>query len=507
MAFSDPFFNILTFSNLPSYIWGMTFEGKKIHFIGIGGVGVNALAKFCMDAGAKISGSDRKANDLCAEILAKGARIIEGEDPSLVDNADIVVFSSAISDNNTELARARELNRELYERQEFLRIISLLFPICVAIGGTHGKTTVTAMVTHVLSCADKKFCAMIGGQAINYGNYVNNIGDGISLDVPLKDMFDKNRAIFVTEACEYKRNLLSLEPNIALVTNAECDHPDCYKDEQSVKRVFAEFLEKADFRIVSADNASLISNEEKICARDIAKNEKRFALISRDDGNGTVKILKCIVHDVDGDKGSQKLEVYCDEKFACEFVLKMGGEYNAYNALCAIAVCDRCGVTFWDCAKSLENFSGVARRFEYAGTLKGRPVYFDFAHHPTEISCAIERARKYGRVLAVFQPHTYTRTKAYFADFVDTLASYNNGVSTLVLMPTYGARERASEGCDTDKLAEAIFEKYPEKQVYNAKNNLSTLDFVEKCACDCDIIMFIGAGDIYSLKDVIEYDK
>ena len=484
----------------------MTFEGKKIHFIGIGGVGVNALAKFCMDAGAKISGSDRKENDLCAELSAKGARIIEGEDPSLVDNADIVVFSSAISDTNTELARARELNKDLYERQEFLRIISLLFPTCVAIGGTHGKTTVTAMVTHVLSCADKKFCAMIGGQAINYGNYVNNIGDGVSLDVPLKDMFDKNRAIFVTEACEYKRNLLSLEPNIALVTNAECDHPDCYKDEQSVKCVFVEFLEKANFRIVGADNASLISNEEKICARDIANNEKQFSLISRDDGNGTEKIIKCIVYDVDGDKGSQKLEVYCDEKFACEFVLKMGGEYNAYNALCAIAVCDRCGVDFSDCAKAIESFSGVARRFEYAGTLKGRPVYFDFAHHPTEISCAIERARKYGRVLAVFQPHTYTRTKAYFADFVDTLASYNNGVSTLVLMPTYGARERASEGCDTDKLAAAISVKYPNKPVYNAKSDLSTLDIVEKCVYDCDIIMFIGAGDIYSLKNAIKYD-
>lgn len=212
-------------------------KAKRGYFVGIGGVGVNALAKFVADFGIQISGSDAKINGLCNELIKNGAKLGKNPDFFELENADFLVFSSAIPSDNPEIAKAREKDIPVFERHEFLARVSNLFGQTVAIAGTHGKTTTTAMFAHILKSNNVKFAAMIGGESIEFSNYVNNTG--VSQIEDLKD------CVFLCEACEYKRNLLALDPRVSVALNAECDHPDCYDDLKSVKATFSKFLQKA----------------------------------------------------------------------------------------------------------------------------------------------------------------------------------------------------------------------------------------------------------------------
>lgn len=441
------------------------WNGRKIHFIGVGGMGVNALARYALDCGAAVSGSDAKLNGLCSQLARRGAKIYEGTDVSAVDCADTVVYSSAIHEDNKELMRARALRIPALERQQFLHKAAEDFPQIVGIAGTHGKTTTTAMLVHILSLCGKNFVGMIGGESVDYGNYVNNIseeGDGI----------------FLTEACEYKRNFLSLKPTVALVTNVECDHPDSYENYDSVRAAFDEYLSGGKIKIYAADGFERYD----------------FAVVAAEDGR---------VRRYDGKIGQNDCGIYSDGRSVCSINLRDACTYNYKNAAFAIAAAESLGVDPVCAVRALGTFGGVKRRFEYVGSVSGRSVYFDFAHHPTEIKCVLERAKAFGRILAVFQPHTYTRTKAYFADFVEALKA-NEG--DLVLMPTYAAREQMDTTCEFDVLASAI-KRYGKCNVYAAPNGDYVLKYVQTHASDHDIILFIGAGDIYDLKDKIQFEK
>lgn len=441
-------------------------EGKRIHFIGIGGVGVNALAKFCSDLGAMVSGSDMKINSLCEEIVLRGGEVWQGENVDRMVDATLVVYSSAIKPTNAELQYAMKHGIKTLERYEFLGEISSLFKKTIAIAGTHGKTTTTAMLTHILKKQNVSFVSMIGGECVDFSNYVNNInGD-------LKD------AIFLCEACEYKHSLLALYPEIAVVTNAECDHPDCYQDIDSVNDVFEKFFSQSNTRITSGKYSYLLKAEGY--ADDC---------IVVSDGNGA-RAYSC-----DFEHGKNGI---CGIRYAnATLRLKDDGDYNYLNAMYAICVAQRLGIR--DSQKSLEDFKGVKRRFEEGKRIDGARVFFDFAHHPTEIRCVLNRAKRYGKMLVVFQPHTYSRTKAYLADFVDVLSMLC--IDALVLMPTYSAREDKSQGVDSDILASAIFDKNCKKKVYLAKSAQLTLDYAKINAKSYDVILFVGAGDIYALKD------
>ena len=438
------------------------FKDKKIHFIGIGGVGVNALAKYALECGAKVSGSDAKFSELCGEIYALGARVYAGMNPDRVNGADMVVYSSAIKDDNPELKRARELKIKIFERQEFLHEVASSFKNIVGIAGTHGKTTTTAMLAHILKTAEKKFVGMIGGNSVDYGNFVNNSRG--------------EKDIFIVEACEYKRNFLTLHPTVAVVTNVECDHPDCYENFESVKRAFNEYLDGAPSRIFLKSDGERWEIE-KSC-------------------NGKTEIFCAEMKD-------GQCVLSCDEKPLGNIRLKDGGVYNFKNATFAIIAASTLGVNIDDATKALASFKGVARRFEHAGNIDGVPVYFDFAHHPTEINCVLKRAGEYGKILAIFQPHTYSRTKAYFENFVETFGADKN-IGSLIFMPTYAAREKFDEDFDVDALANAVNEKYGKTVTIASASEV--VDLVSKNAGSHDIVLFIGAGDIYDLKDKLKYD-
>ena len=434
-------------------------KDKKIHFIGIGGVGVNALAKYALNVGAKVTGSDAKFGEYCKEIVSAGGKVWEGVNPSEVDGADIVVYSSAIPQDNAELTRARETGAYLFERQDFLREIASGFKTVVGIAGTHGKTTTTAMTARILFACKKNFAATIGGSSVDFGNYVNNCFG--------------SEEIFLAEACEYRRHFLSLKPSVAVVTNVECDHPDCYLNYDSVKAAFDEYLSGAEIKIYPE--------------RDFG--ERWEVAIERE---GRKEILEAKLTD-------RGCELYLDGAFTGVIRLGSGADYDFKNATFAVATAFALGVNIKESLAALAGFKGVGRRFESAGLLNGVPAYFDFAHHPTEIECVLKRASKYGRILAVFQPHTYSRTKAYFDDFVKVFGEDEN-IGTLVLTPTYAAREQFDGNFEVDAIARAIVKKYGKSETYVANDLKSAYEFASKFASSNDIVLFIGAGDIYDIK-------
>lgn len=454
-------------------------SGKRIHFIGVGGMGMSALARFSADMSATVSGSDRHPNAICEFLQNKGVAIWEGENADSMKNADIVVFSSAIKDDNTELAYAKEVGIKTYERFEFLGEIASDFGKVIAVAGTHGKTTTTAMITHILMQEKKRFVAMIGGECVDFGNYVNNtMGKRLS------------ECIFLCEACEYKRSLLALNPDVGAITNVECDHPDCYKDLQSVKDVFAQFAMQSKVCFLNANDGDLICDSSFGSGGNVACRN-----VFNVEGGDTFSVLEKMPMDI----AVHSFEK-CGGKWTVSnqpLLLKDGGEYNANNAAFAICICETLGISRDKSVKALSTFSGVKRRFERAKDICGVPTYFDFAHHPTEIRRLIERTKVFGKQLVVFQPHTYSRTKAYLNDFVQVLSDVN----TLVIMPTYAARESASMGATSKDLAIAIFDKNCKQNVYVAQNHQSTLDYVKNHAKEHDIVLFVGAGTVYDLKD------
>lgn len=450
----------------------LKIENKKVHFIGVGGISCNALARFVLDFGGKVSGSDAKITPICDDLKKRGAEIWQGARPEKID-ADAVVFSSAIRKDDEELLRAKSLGIPIYERHEFLGEVSKLFSKSVAIAGTHGKTSTTAMLTHILLQADMPFLAMIGGECVDGGNYVNNTK--VDRIESLKD------CVFVTEACEYKRHMLSVKSDIGAITNIECDHPDCYSDIDSVRVAFKAFYDKSDIRVAQKnDICDIVGKGEKRDEFCVFNGEKDFSMKTSDCG---AKLL------VNGES-------------AGNLILSDDGEYNYKNAVFAIAIADQLGLPVEFCVSALKSFNGVKRRFERGKDICGAKVFFDFAHHPSEIECVIERAKKYGEAMIVFQPHTYSRTKAYLEDFVNVIGGFDFA-KRIVIMPTYAARETASMGVGSDVLATAIFDKFPQKQVYLAENARSTIDYVKLHANEVDVVLMIGAGDIYELKGIL----
>ena len=429
--------------------------GKKIHFVGINGVGVNALAKYALANGAVVSGSDRKLGDFCKPLIDAGCDIKEGENLSALKEADALVYTSAVSADNPELLLAKQLGIAIFERHEFLNLIARDFERVVAISGSHGKTTVTAMLAHVLKMANANFAAMIGGDAINYSNFVNNTSGG--------------KSIFVTEACEFRRHMLALDYDFAVLLNTDWDHPDTYQSRECIEQAFAEFLQKGKTRVFQGGKNQVIAK----C-------------------NDETKIFEA--EEIGG-----HARVFVDGNFVGTFGENLKGEYNNKNALFALATTCMLGVPVQVAIKALNTFEGVKRRFEKVGDIDGVPVVFDFAHHPTEIKSVLGRASAYGKILAVFQPHTYSRTKAYLDDFAQVFAD-EKAISVLILLPTYAAREPQNHEFDSDAIMARILSKNAKQKVYVAENAMSSVEFAKIMAKDVGIVLFVGAGDIYDLK-------
>lgn len=424
---------------------------SKMHifFVGIGGISMSGLAKLILSFGAKVTGSDLAHSKEIDTLKSLGVKIFSAHNESNIsENIDLVVYSGAIHDSNPELQKARNLNIATMERSQFLGEISRMYEKVIAVSGTHGKTTTTAMLGHIFSFANKKPTIHLGGESIDLGG--NTI-------IGEKDYF-------IVEACEYRNSFKFLHPDIGVITNIEKDHLDYYKDLNEINKCFHHFARNSKKIVI--DKKLSINKKSKISigsdweARDMFFNNLGF-----------------------------DYNVYYLGKYFCSIRLNMLGRHNILNSLFAIAVAHEEGISTDNISNALSQFHGVERRYESIGSLEGTQVIIDYAHHPTEIkNSVIGLQDAYPNILTVFQPHTYSRTLSLMKEFVEILDPIEN----LILYKTYPAREEEIVGGRAEDLCVNLhgkdcvldFDKLIEKIKEMLKNN------------NFDAVLVLGAGDL-----------
>lgn len=429
---------------------------RKFYFIGIGGISMSALAKFLLAGGYEVAGSDMTAGEQTEELALCGVKIFIGGDAGnpLLRDADAVVYTSAVSEENAELKEARARGKKIWKRSEFLNVVSKTFSHVTAVAGSHGKTTCTAMCAHILRETNVPFAAHIGGEDGDFGNF-----------------YMSGRDFFVTEACEYKKNLLEIEAETAILLNIDRDHMECYDGMEDLVDTFRQYCNSADTAFVCADDERCAGLGEF----------STFGIKNPRSDYRAVNIRQS------GQKYSFTVSEY--GKSLCRVHLKAAGRCNVYNALAAFAAMRRYGFDEREICRGLESFTAVKRRFEHIGNYAGAAFICDYAHHPREILATVATAEKMcsGTLYVVFQPHTYSRTKLLMEEFVRALRPVKN----LMIYKTYPAREYFDAAGSAATLAENVGSCLYAESVRELKT------WLRSTVQTGDIVLFLGAGDIY----------
>ena len=446
---------------------------RHIYFIGIGGISMSALARILVQKGINVSGSDIKESELTKKLEGEGIEVKYTQvAENITPDIDHVVYTAAISKDNPEFKKAQELNIPLVNRASLLSDIMKGYKYSIGVSGTHGKTSTTSMLSHILIEAKKDPTISVGGM-------LPLIGGNLKIG---KEEF------FLTEACEYTNSFLELSPNVEVILNIEADHLDFFKDLDDIRKSFKKFIAKLD------DNGILVINE-KISNKEELLDGFSGKVYSFGLGKGYVnaKNINCDF------EGKAEFDLYVEDKFMGRIKLSVYGEHNILNALAAIVTGMALDISLEDIKRGLEGYGGVHRRFEIKGTVKGLTVIDDYAHHPGEIEATIEAAKKlkYKRLCVVFQPHTYSRTKALLEDFARVLSK----ADLVVLADIYAAREKDTLGVSSKDI-ETLINKKSQKAYY-----FPTFDEIESFVLSKldkgDICITMGAGDIYKLGEDI----
>ena len=438
---------------------------KKIHFIGIGGISMSGLAAVLLNNGYKVSGSDFKDSAILDTLRNKGAEIYIGHSKENLKNVDLVVYTAAIPESNPELIEAKKLDIQLMDRAEFLGLIMKGHKYNVAISGTHGKTTTTSMISQITLEANLDPTILVGGEldAIG-GNY--RIGKS---------------EYFITEACEYKASFLKFFPYIGIILNIEADHLDYYKDINHITETFEKFshlIPKDGYLIGYGGDERVKSLLTKVNCNTISYGFDNEDLVAKD--------LTF------NNKGCGNFDVYERGTKLFNITLSNPGKHNVLNALASIAVGLIFNIPIDKIISGLTNCSGAHKRFEYKGELNGVTVIDDYAHHPTEIKATLNTATKipHKKIFCVFQPHTYTRTKTLFNDFV---TAFNNA-DELILMDIYAAREKDTGLVSSNELGDAI--RKTGLKCTNVHSHDEATNYLKENTKPGDIILTVGAGDV-----------
>ncbi|MCK5852917.1 UDP-N-acetylmuramate--L-alanine ligase [bacterium] len=438
---------------------------KRMHFIGIGGIGMSGIAEILMEQGHTVSGSDRELSDVTEYLQNKGAEIYQGHQKQYDSSVDFVVYSSAIKNDNAEMLEAEKHNIPVIRRAEMLGQL-MRQKYGVAIAGTHGKTTTTSMIGHIFIDARLDPTIIVGGK-------LNNLKTNARLGAG---------EIFVTEADEYDRSFLALYPNVAVITNIEEDHLDIYKDLSDIKKTFVEFTKQISF-----DGVVIIGVDDEN-VRDIIKDIQQTTV-----SYGIEHEADYMARDIEATGNGIGFDLVKKGNFLGRINLQMPGLHNVKNALAASAATMDIGVDFEAVKIGLESFQGVARRFEIKGIVKDIVIVDDYAHHPTEVSVTIQGALKgwNKQVVAVFQPHLYSRTRDLYKDFAQALYTADE----IIIMDVYPAREEAIPGIDGSLIADELIEMGHKGVIYIAEKS-RLIDEVKKIIKNDSIVLFMGAGDI-----------
>ncbi len=426
----------------------------KVHFLGIGGVGLCSIAEYLLGLGFEISGSDICENNLIKRLHELNVKVyIKSTPKSVIEDADVIIYSSAIKKGDANFDLAVKLNKCMYTRSEVLGLLFKTNELSIGVAGSHGKTTTTAMLANVIYNSTLPLVAFIGGEDNLLGNYVST-----------------GKGVFLAEVCEYNKNIKDVNAKIGVVLNIDDDHLDCYKNITNLKNEFFSYLDRAESQIVNVDDIYL-------------KDYKSKNLI----GYGINNKCKYKAYNITCDNG--KYSFYVKDKNGKEVKIRLNimGYHNIYNALCCFLICDYfLSISTSVIVSSLNSFSGVKRRFEEIGKINNSIIIADYCHHPSEIKCTLDNINNVYKkdYLIVFQPHTYSRTKILFDKFEKLFKNQE-----IIIFKEYSARE------NYDYLGSAKYlSSNLNKSVY--VEDYKALNEIIKNA-NKKYVFILGAGDLY----------
>ena len=449
---------------------------KHIHCIGIGGIGLSAIAEIFLTRGYHVSGSDMKESEITDKLIEKGAVIYLGHRAKNIAGADLIVFSSAVSQDNPEIAAAIENDIPTASRAEVLGALMKEYENSIAIAGTHGKTTTTSMISLILEHAAKDPTILVGG---NLQEISGNVKVG-------------HTGYFVTEACEYMDSFLNLSPKIEIILNIDSDHLDYFKDIEHIANSFDKF-------------ANLVPDDGLVIAFDANPFVNRILkeLHSKVVTFGFSEKCDYYASDIEFNSfGMPSFKIHNDGVVLCTMQLSIPGEHNIANSLAAFACAHKLGVPVESIASTLESYTGTQRRFDVIGITKNNiKIVDDYAHHPTEIKATLKAAQNvpHNELWCLFQPHTYTRTLALFDEFAESF----DAADKIVMAEIYAAREKNVYKISSKELVNEIKRTHPEKDVYYFGNFEEIASFVINNAQSGDLVITMGAGDIYKVAEII----
>ena len=446
---------------------------KNIFFIGIGGISMSALAELMLYKGYKVYGSDRMPSINTEKLEKNGATIYYEHKKEHIENMDLVIFTDAISFDNEEYMAAVKEKIDLVHRATFLGAIMKNYKKSIAVSGTHGKTTTTSMITEIIKDLDLNPTIMLGGQ-------LKDIDGNIKIG-------DEN--LFLTEACEYKANILKYFPTTEIILNIDEDHLDYFDNIDHIIRTFKGYvdnLHQDDYVILNVDD----ENVETLFPID---NCKVFTFGIKNDADLRAKNIDF------SEDGFPTYDLYLKGKKMCHVELSVLGRHNVLNSLAAIAATYVNNIPIEDAIIGLKNYKGVERRLEEKGYYKGTKIMDDYAHHPTEIKSsihAIKNACK-GKLYTIFQPHTYTRTKL----LLDAFANSFDESDVIIITDIYAAREKDYGDIHSKTLRDAISDHRDNAFYISGFEDI--VKFIKENIKKDDVVVTMGAGDVYKIGEMI----
>ncbi len=452
-----------------------TIDFKKpihVHFIGIGGISMSGLAEILLKASFKVTGSDNNASAITASLEEQGALVYIGQRASNIeDKPDLVVYTAAISKDNEEFIACEQAGIPMLTRAQLLGQVMANYKNSVAVSGTHGKTTTTSMLSYIFLEADVD-------PTISVGGILDSIGGNIRVG---------QTEYFITEACEYTNSYHAFYPKLSIILNVDADHLDFFKNIEEIKESFHTFA------LNLGENGTLVVNGDMEAYDTVTKGLKcKIITFGLKDSNMYYPA------DIHADENGHM--IFTAMKEACplgEVHLALGGEHNVSNALAAIAAAMEFGISFEVCRRGLAACGGARRRFEFKGMLGGTKIIDDYAHHPTEIRATLNTAKHmpHRELWLVFQPHTYTRTKALFPEFVEALSEADH----IILADIYAAREKDTGLVHSRELKNALKERGADAYYFATFDEIE--NFLLKNCKKNDLLITMGAGNVVDIGE------
>lgn len=449
-----------------------------VHFIGIGGISMSGFAELLHSFDFTVTGSDWHESKITDHLESLGIQVVYGQKAeNITDSIDLVVYTAAVKSDNPEIVRAKELEIPMMERAAMVGQVMKNYSSAIAISGTHGKTTTTSIASHVFLEADLDPTISVGGILPAIGG---NIRVGHSEN-------------FITEACEYTNSFLSFFPKVGMILNIEEDHLDFFKDINDIRNSFHKFA-----KLLPADGCLIINGAIDKLQEITGDLDCRVITFNKEAVNSDGSAADYYPSDITYDElGHPSFTLHCHGEESGSFSLQVPGEHNVYNAVASIALADLLSIDRGITASALHGFTGTDRRFEYKGTIGGVTIIDDYAHHPTEIAATLHAAANYPHktLWCVFQPHTYTRTKAFMKDFAKALSLADK----VVLADIYAARETDTLGISSETLQTEIRALGHECYYFPSFDEIENF-LLENCI-NGDLLITMGAGDVVKIGE------